>query len=116
MRDKIKLLRFRHLNGWQKLIGVLAVVMALLIILNPEFLVLGLMSDTVFFEMLVFALSLHLRQLAVRGFHSCVGLLSRGMHWLIRPTPIMLYCLAIVTPVLAGAVALLQRAFNSSRS
>ena len=36
--------RFQHLKGWEKLFGILAVVMTLLIILNPEFLALGLVG------------------------------------------------------------------------
>lgn len=114
--DKIELLRFQHLNGWEKLIGVLAVFMALLIILNPEFLALGLVVDSVFFEMLVFALSLHLRLLVVRVFHICAGLLSKVLRWLFPPTPGMRYWQAIATLVIAGVVVLLERVFKASQS
>ena len=113
--DRIKLLRFQHLNGWQKLIGVLAVVMALLIVLNPEFLALGLVVDTAFFEMLVFALSLHLRQLVVRAFHICISLVSRGLRWLCTPTPGIRCWLDFATAVIAGVMVSLQRVFIGSR-
>src|ERR1043166_8012360 len=52
--------RFQHLKGWQKIFGVLAVSFALLVVLNPEFLALGLIGDTAFFDMLVLAMSLQL--------------------------------------------------------
>src|ERR1041385_5306701 len=77
--DKTKVSRFQHLKGWQKLFGALAVILALFIILNPEFLALGLLGDTAFFDILVLALSLQMRALAIRAFHGCVDVLSRGI-------------------------------------
>jgi len=110
--DKTKLSRFQHLKGWQKLFGVLAIVVALLIILNPEFLALGLIGDTAFFDMLVLALSLQMRVFALRAFRSCVDMLSRGRRRLLVPSPGMFYLLAVVTPFIAGVVAMCQKAVH----
>src|SRR5882672_9599923 len=78
--DNIRLSRLQHLNGWQKLFGVVAFVMALLIIFNPEFLALGIIGDAGFFDILILALSLQMRVFAVRAFHSCADMLSRSMQ------------------------------------
>jgi uncharacterized membrane protein YkgB len=110
--NKTKLSRFQHLKGWQKLFGVLAVVMALLILLNPEFLALGLIGDTALFDMLVLALSLQSRTVALRAFHGCVDMLSRGMRWLVIPSPGLRYLLAFATPLIVGTVAMFQRAVH----
>jgi uncharacterized membrane protein YkgB len=58
--NKTKPSWFQHLKGWQKIFGTLAVVLTLLIILNPEFLALGLVGDTAFFDLLILALSLQM--------------------------------------------------------
>ena len=50
----------RQLQGWQKLCGVIALLLALLILLNPDFLLLGLLGDTTFFDILVLALSVQM--------------------------------------------------------
>lgn len=52
--------RSQPLLGWQKLFGAIAVVSVILILLQPEFLALGLFSDTAFFDMLVLAMSLQM--------------------------------------------------------
>ena len=110
--DKTKLSRFQHLKGWQKVFGVLAIILTLLIILNPEFLALGLIGDTAFFDMLVLALSLQLHMVATRAFCSCVAVLSRGVRWLGIPSPGLRYLLAVLTPAIAGAVTAFQKAVH----
>ncbi|MGZ4963765.1 MAG: hypothetical protein ACXWC8_14510, partial [Limisphaerales bacterium] len=55
---------FHQLTGWQKVFGVLAMVAAVVILLNPEFICLGLLGDTAFFDLLVLGLSLQLHGLA----------------------------------------------------
>ena len=109
---KTRLSRFQHLKGWQKIFAVLAVILALLIILNPEFLALGLIGDTAFFDMLVLALSLQLHVVATRAFHSCVEVLSRGVRWLGIPSPGLRYLLAILMPAIAGSVTAFQKAVH----
>src|SRR5215472_585538 len=60
--------RFHQLQGWQKLLGLVAVLAALLMILNPEFLALGLVGDAAFFDALVLLLSLQLQALGSRAW------------------------------------------------
>jgi uncharacterized membrane protein YkgB len=101
-----------HLKGWQKVFGLLAVIATLLILMNPEFLALGLLGDTAFFDVLVVALSLQMHLFVTRAFHRCVDVLCRGVRWLGIPSPGLLYCVAVVTPVVAGAVAIFQRTMH----
>jgi uncharacterized membrane protein YkgB len=110
--DKTKLSRFQHLKGWQKIFGILAVLVALLLILNPEFLALGLIGDTAFFDMLVLALSLQLHVIATRAFHSSVDAVSRSVRWLTIPSPGLRYLLALTMPAIAGAVTAFQKAVH----
>ena len=107
--DKPRPARFQHLKGWQKIFGVVAVILTLLIILNPEFLALGLLGDTAFFDMLVLAISLQMHAFAARAFRGCVDVLSRGVRWLGIPSPGLRYLLAILTPAIAGAVSAFQK-------
>jgi hypothetical protein len=51
---------FGHLNGWQKVFGMLAFVAAVLILLNPETFALGLLGDTAFFDILVLTLNVQI--------------------------------------------------------
>ena len=110
--DKRKLTRFQHLKGWQRTFGVVAVLLTLLIVLNPEFLALGLLGDTAFFDLLVLALSSQMHVFVTRAFHRCADVLCGVMRWLGIPSPGLLYCVAVVTPVVAGAVALFQRTLH----
>jgi hypothetical protein len=110
--DRTRRSRFQHLKGWQKLFGVLAVILTLLIILNPEFLALGLIGDTAFFDILVFALSLQMHGLATRAFHRCVEVLSSRVRWLGIPSPGLRYLLAVLTPAIAGALITFQKAVH----
>ena len=59
-----------RISGWQKLLGVVAFILALLMVLNPEFLALGLLGDTAFFDLLVLLLSLQLQTFAARAWHA----------------------------------------------
>lgn len=110
--DKTKLTWFQHLKGWQKIFGVVAVILTLLIVLNPEFLALGLLGDTAFFDMLVLALSLQMHVFAARVFHSCVNGLSRGVRGLGIPSPGLSYLLAVLTLAIAGVVSTFQKAVH----
>jgi hypothetical protein len=105
-----KPIRFPHLRGWQKIFGVLAAVATLLIILNPEFLALGLIGDTAFLEMFIFALSLQMHHQVARFFHNSVDLMSRGMRRLGTLSPGLCYLLAILMPAVAGLVTAFQKA------
>jgi hypothetical protein len=53
-----------HLRGWQIIFAAAAFVAVLLMMLNPEFLALGLLGDTAFFDVLVLAFGLQFRNAA----------------------------------------------------
>jgi hypothetical protein len=54
-----------ELKGWQVIFGLAALVVAFLMMLNPEFMALGLLGDTAFFDLLVLALGLQFRTVAL---------------------------------------------------
>ena len=64
--DKYRPAWTHRLNSWQALIGVVAVVMAVLIVMNPEFYVLGILGDSAFFDLLVLAIGLELQMVMSR--------------------------------------------------
>jgi hypothetical protein len=108
--DKTRSSRFHHLRGWQKILGILAVFLTLLMILNPDSLALGLFGDTAFFDIMVFALSVQMSVLATRAIHSCVDVLSKVARGMGIPSPGLRYLLAFLTPVIASASSLFQKA------
>ena len=55
-----------HRNWAQNLFAGLAVIAALLILLNPEFLSLGLIGDAAFFDLLVLLITLQFQMIAAR--------------------------------------------------
>jgi hypothetical protein len=109
-KDKATPSRFQHLKGWQKLFGVLAIVLTMLIILNPELLALGLLGDTALVDMLVMALSLQMHTFVVRAFRRCVAVLSIGVRRVGIPSPGLRYLLALLTPTVAVVVTAFQKA------
>ena len=64
--DKYKPAWIHRLDWWQVLIGLVATVAALLIVMNPEFLALGILGDSAFFDLLVFAIGLQLQVILSR--------------------------------------------------
>jgi uncharacterized membrane protein YkgB len=99
----------QHLKGWQKVFGAIAVVLTLLVILNPEFLALGLLGDTAFFDMLVLALSLQMHLFAARALRSCMSVLTSGMRWMGIPSPGLRYLLALWALAIGSAVSTFQK-------
>lgn len=78
-----------RLKWWQALAGLLAVAAAILIVLNPEFLALGILGDSVFFDLLVLCLSLQIQSLGARvwswvatGFSRIIRVTSMRNGWL----------------------------------
>jgi len=76
-----------RLDSWQVVIGLLAVMIATLIVMTPEFYALGLLGDSTFFDFLVLAISFQLRGLAagvwrraVSGFARIRKLMSWSLH------------------------------------
>ena len=109
---KTKGSRFPHLKGWQKVFGVLAIILTIFIIINPEFLARGLIGDTAFIDLLIFALSLQLHVFATRAFRICVDLVTKSVRWLAIPSAGTLYLLALITTLTTGAVAAFQKAVH----
>jgi hypothetical protein len=103
---------FQQLRGWQKMLGVVAAILTLLIVLNPEFLALGFLGDTAFFDMMVLALSLQLHMVAAGAFRGCVRALSKGVRWLGIPSPGLSYLLAVTSFAVGSAICAVQRAVH----
>ena len=108
--DKSRPPWFQHSKGWEKIFGLLAIFLTVLIILNPDFLALGLFGDTAFFDIMVLALSVQMSVFTTRAFHCCVDLLPKVVRWLGIPSPGLRYLLAFLTPVFASAVTSFQKA------
>ena len=105
------------LRLWQKLAGAIAILMALLIIINPEFLALGLLGDTAFFDLLVLALSLQLQDLAAQAWHRASTTVCGLVRWLLFPRPTGQALLLIFAPIgtmISSARKLLYRLFPKS--
>ena len=102
----------QHLKGWQKLFTMAGVIMALLILINPEFLALGLLGDTAFFDMLVLALSLQMHMFALRAFRRCFDALRRALRWMGIPSLGLRYLVAVVTPIVASAISTVQQGLH----
>src|SRR5262245_37478421 len=102
----------QHLKGRQKLLGVIAVVLALLIIITPEFVTLGLVGDSAFFDMLVLALSLQMHMFVARVWHRCVTVTTRCVRLLEIPSLGLRYLPAVCGVAIGSAVSALQRAMH----
>jgi uncharacterized membrane protein YkgB len=66
--DKYRPAWTHRLNSWQALIGMVAIILALLIVLNPEFYALGILGDSAFFDLLVLAISCQLQVFGTRAW------------------------------------------------
>lgn len=62
-----------RLNSWQTLISLIAVIAAILIVMNPEFYALGIVGDSAFFDLLVLAISLQLQTILSRVWRHVVA-------------------------------------------
>ena len=101
---------FPHLSGSQKIFGLVAFALALLILLNPELLALGFLGDTAFFDVLVLALSLQMHTYVMRVARAGASGLRRAMRWAGIPSPGLCYSIAVATVMIADFVSLLQKA------
>ena len=57
-------------TGWRKLFYLAGLIAALLIVMNPDFALLGFLGDAAFFDLLVFTLSLQFQVAALRAMRS----------------------------------------------
>jgi hypothetical protein len=104
--------RFPPFKGWQKLLGLAAIAIALLIVLNPEFLALGLLGDSTFFDLLVVALTLQMHELLRRLFSRSWQALARSLRWLGIPKPEWGHLLTILLPWVGKAAVSLQKTWH----
>ena len=81
VRNKTRPVQPQRLKWWQKLVHVIAVILAILVVLNPEFLALGILGDTAFFDLLVLLLSLQLQTLGAQVWGCVTGMFSGFMRW-----------------------------------
>ena len=100
---------FHNLKGWQKLLGLLAVIMAVIILLNPEFLALGLPGDSAIFDMLALALSVQMLVSVQWVWQHVSKKFLRTMRWFGIPSPGFRYLMAITTVAIANAFSELQK-------
>ena len=107
-----KLKWFRQLSGSQKIFGVVAFAMVLLIFLNPEFLALGFLGDTALFDMLVLAISLQLHTHVIRIGRGVIASLDRARRWAGIPSVGLRYEWAVWTALIASVVSVLQKAVH----
>jgi hypothetical protein len=108
-RNRVKPIWAQQLKGWQKIFGVIAIVAMVLIVLNPEFLALGLLGDTAFFDLFVLALSLQMHTFVVRGCRACLDVVAR-VRWKWIPSPGWLYILTIWTFVIGNLAPVIRKA------
>ena len=96
------------LASWEKMTGLLAVVLALLVVLTPEFAALGLIGDSAFFDLLVLLMSLQIQSIATVIRSVLINSLRRVMVWFFAPRVSYLFWLSAYGAVLA-AVGHVQR-------
>jgi hypothetical protein len=107
--DRIKPAGSQPLKWWQKLAGGVAVILAVLIVINPEFLALGLLGDAAFFDALVLLFSLQLHAVGTRVWQYIGAMFSRTIRWMRIPSPGMLYLLATSAVALETVVSTFQK-------
>ena len=99
-------------TGWQKVFGIVAVIGAILILINPDFLALGLLGDTAYFDLLVLGLSLQLHVYAAgawRWLGTAIGRVAR----LVRiPSPGLSYLLFVSALGFWNVVSAVQKALH----
>lgn len=95
----------QHFHGWQKILGVVALAALLTLLMNPEFLVVGLLGDTAFVDLLVLALSLQAQGALAQGRRHAAAVLARPLRWTWIPRPGPFYSLSWVVLCIGSALA-----------
>jgi hypothetical protein len=93
---------------WQRWVGFGVVVLAVLIVVTPEFAALGLLGDTAFFDLLVLLLGLQLHAIGAQARCWVTGLVSRVLWWIMAPRISYLVALSTWT-ALAGLGSQLRK-------
>jgi hypothetical protein len=102
----------QHLKGWQKVFGLVAFFAVLLIIINPEFIALGLLGDTAFFDMLVLALALQMHLVVVRAWQRCAAVVTGGARRIGIPSVGLCYLLALSALFVGSVASSFQKALH----
>src|SRR5215472_13908813 len=97
--------RSQPLQGWQKLFGAVAFVFAVVILLQPEFLALGLLGDTAFLDLLVLAMSLQMHRFVSRALRWCIAMWGRCVPRAWIPSPGLSYLVAVSTLAIVSSVS-----------
>src|SRR5882757_2101814 len=87
--DKNRPTWIHRLTSWQVLFGLVAVIMATVILMTPEFYALGILGDSAFFDLLVLAISFQLRGIGLLVWRYIVlGFtpIQRFVNWRIYAT------------------------------
>jgi len=100
---------FRNLKGWQSLLGLLAVVIAVLVLLNPDLLALSLLGDSAFFDMLALALSVQMLVSLQWAWRNVSRSFARSVRWLGIPSPGFRYLMCVSTITLISAISVIQK-------
>ncbi len=109
--DKTNPRAAQRLELWQKSVGLAAFILAVVIVITPEFAALGLLGDATFFDLLVLLVSLQLQSVAVQARWWLAGFVKRVMWWMM--TPRMSYLLVLsVWVAIAGLVSHIAGAFR----
>lgn len=106
----------QQLTGWQKLFGVAAFLIALLILANPEFAAIGLLSDTAFFDVFVLALGMQLHTSVVRMLRTGAQGTRMMLRWTVMRSPGLCRLLVVLSMTMASLISVCQRVvhrFNS---
>jgi hypothetical protein len=102
----------QHLPGWQKIFGVVAFLLAVLMIINPELLALGLLGDTAFFDALVLLLSLQLHSVTVRAWCCVRAVFSKAMRFMLWRLSVSCSLLILAFAPVGEMVSAIQKAVH----
>jgi hypothetical protein len=89
-----------------------AFILAVLIILNPEFLALGLVGDTAFFDGLVLLLSLQLQMYAARAWCCVRAVVSRMTGIMIPRMSLEFSLLVLALAPIENVISTIQKAVH----
>lgn len=101
-----------HLQGWQKLCGVIALLLALLILLNPDFLLLGMLGDTTFIDLLVLALSVQMFTYAQWAWRWLRHTIVQSVRWVGIPSFGLRYLVYVSSPFIGSAISSVQKTIH----
>jgi len=108
--DKCRPAWIHRLTSWQLLIGLVALVVAAVIVITPEFYALGILGDSAFFDVLVLAITYQLRGIGSLVWRYVVlglGPIKRFVRWRMYATSTVL--LFIFVEVVSTVQKIAQR-------